>query len=152
MFLKRFAVVVLLFAAGAFGSANAQSFSIPCQPGSLNMPYARGSISISYNVCFSPTMYWDATMTYNNVSFDGSFSINGAMSMRLNFAGQSISSVVFSGGPLTYTIGGQPYTVSFNNLSFSLNSAFQAGAPSGSLTINGQTVPASTEYFAYLFR
>ena len=50
MFLKRFAVVVLLFAAGAFGSANAQSFSIPCQPGSLNMPYARGSISISYNV------------------------------------------------------------------------------------------------------
>lgn len=153
--MKRFLVAVLLTVAGAFGPVNAQT--APCTPGFLSVPYATGSISITYQVCIpslaNPTsFYWDSTMSYNNVSFDGSFRINGSMGMRLNFATSAISSVVFNGGPLTYTISGQPYTVSFNNLSFSLNSAFQPGSPTGFLTINGVTYPASTQYFAYLFR
>ena len=152
---KRFLVAVLLFVAGAFGSVNAQT--IPCQPGSLTVPYSTGSISITYQLCGlsvtnQSSFYWDATMTYNNVSFDGSFRITGSMGMRLNFVSGAISSVVFSGGPLSYTIGGQTYTVSFNNLTYSLNSRLQPGSPTGTLTINGVTYPADTQYFAYLFR
>jgi len=157
MFLKRILVAVLLVVAGTFGSANAQSVPFCPSPGSLTVPYATGSIAIAYTVCFPSqtnfsSFYWDATMTYNNVSFDGSFQINGSMKMTLNFAGQAISSVVFSGGPLTYTISGQAYTVSFNNLTYTLNNAFQPGSPTGSLVINGVNYPADTAYFAYLFR
>jgi hypothetical protein len=155
MNLKRFFAAVVLVAAGAFGSAHSQTFCPT--PGSVSVPYASGSISISYQICFPSqtnfsSFYWDSTMTYSNVSFDGSFRINGSMKMRLDFANNAISSVAFNGGPLTYTISGQPYTVQFNNLTYSLNNAFQVGAPTGSLTINGVLYPADTAYFAYLFR
>ncbi len=145
---KRFLVAVLLFVAGAFGSVNAQT--IPCQPGSLSFPYVRGSISLSYQICFSPSLYWDGTMTYNNVSFDGSFSINGSMNIRLNFAGSAIGSVVLSGGPLTYTVSGQQYTVLFNNLSYGLSSV--PVSVSGSLTVNGVNYPGSMQHLAFVFR
>ena len=145
---KRFLVTVLLFVAGAFGSVNAQT--LPCTPGSLSVPYATGSISISYQVCISPSLYWDGTMTYNNVSFDGSFSINGSMSMRLNFTGRAIGSVIFNGGPLTYTASGRPYTVLFNNLSYGLSSVPMS--VSGSLTVNGVTYPGSMEHLGLVFR
>jgi len=164
MFPKRLLIAVFVFLAGAFGSASAQT-APQCftSPNPMTFAYQSGSITITYQVCTSvsntvpptSTSYWQSTMTYNNVSFDGGFTINGSMSMQLNFSGGSdfsITSVAFSGGPLTYNIGGQIYTVTFNNLSFSLNNAFQVGAPSGSLTINGVEVPAATDYFAYLFR
>jgi hypothetical protein len=154
---KRFLVAVLLFIAGAFGSANAQTpYCIGSQT-PVTVGYATGSIAINYQLCFpslgnTSSFYWNSTMTYTNVSFDGSFSINGSMNMQLNFSNSAINSVVFNGGPLTYTIGGQTYTVSFNNLSYTLNSSFQVGSPTGLLTINGVTYAADTAYFAYLFR
>lgn len=156
MNLKNIIVGILLVVASAFGSAHAQT--LPClgSQAPVAFGYATGSISISYQLC--PTapdyssFYWDSTMTYNNVSFDGSFSITGSMRMQLNFTNSAITSVAFNGGPLTYTISGQPYTVSFNNLAYSMNSALQVGAPTGSLTINNVVYPADTAYFAYLFR
>ena len=161
MFLKRLLIAVTVFLAGAVGTAGAQTApQCVASQSPLTFPYQSGSITISYKVCFSATApqgasYWESTMTYNNVSFHGGFTINASMSMQLNFSAGSdfsITSVAFNGGPLTYNIGGQAYTVSFNNLAFSLNNAFQVGTPSGSLTINGVVYPASTEYFAYLFR
>ena len=156
MNLKKFFVAVLLTAVGGFGSAHAQT--LPCigSQTPVVVGYATGSISLSYQLC--PTtpnyssFYWDGTMTYSNVSFDGSFSVNGSMSIRLDFANNAMSSIAFNGGPLTYTIGGQPHTVTFNNLAYSLNSAFQVGAPTGSLTVDSVVYPADTAYFAYLFR
>jgi hypothetical protein len=62
-----------------------------------------------------------------------------------------IGSVVFNGGPLICTVSGQTYTLNFNNLSFSLNVG-QLASATGSLTINGQAVPANTQYLAYIFR
>lgn len=152
---RRFVFAVLLFIVGALNSAQAQT--LPCigSQTPVVVGYATGSISLSYQLC--PTapdyssFYWNGTMTYSNVSFDGSFSINGSMSIRLDFANNAISSVAFNGGPLTYMISGQQYTVTFNNLAYSLNSAFQVGAPTGSLTINNVVYPADTAYFAYLF-
>jgi hypothetical protein len=165
MFLKRCAVAAVLVVAGSFGSVNAQTpYCVGSQApvtvnyGTQGIPHATGSISLSYQLCFpslgnTSSFYWDGTMTYNNVSFDGSFGINGAMRITLNFANQAMSTIAFNGGPLTYTISGQPpYTVSFNNLSYTLNSAFQVGSPTGSLTVNGVNYPADTKYFAYLFR
>jgi hypothetical protein len=154
---KRFLVAVLLFVAGAFGSANAQTPYCVGSQTPVAVGYATGKISISYQLCFpsfgnTSSFYWDGTITYNNVSFDGSFSINGSMGIKLNFTNNAISSVVFSGGPLIYTISGQTYTVSFNNLSYTFNSAYQPGSPTGFLTINGVTYAADTAYFTYLFR
>ncbi len=154
MNLKKFFVAVLLIVAGTFGSAHAQTAQC-LGNSSLPISYSSGSILISYQICSTnrfSSFYWNSTMTYNNVSFDGSFSIDGSMNMRLDFANNAISSVVFSGGPLTYTISGQPYTVTFNNLTFGFNSAFQPVTTTGSLSINGAVFPADTAYFAYLFR
>ena len=157
MIKNRFLAAVLLVVAGAFGSASAQTPYCPVTNQSLTIPYVVGSISISYGVCY-PSMtdfssfYWSSTMTYNNVSFDGSFSINGSMGMQLNFASNAVSSVVLSGGPLNYSIGGQPYTVTFNNLTYGLTAALQPLSWTGSLTVNGTNYPADSSYWSYLFR
>lgn len=154
---KRFLVAVLLIVAGAFGSANAQTSQCYSSPTPVTVGYSTGSITISYQICYPSasnysSFYWNSTMTYNNVSFDGSFRINGSMSMQLNFSNSAINSVVFNGGPLTYTISGQTYTVLFNDLYYGFNSAFQPVSTGGSLTINGMTYAADTAYWAYLFR
>lgn len=154
---KRFLVAVLLIVAGAFGSANAQTPQCYSSPTPVTIGYSTGRISISYQICYPnaynySSFYWNSTMTYDNVSFDGSFRINGSMSMQLNFSNSAISSVVFNGGPLAYAIGAQTYTVSFNNLSYTFNSAFRPVSTTGFLTINGVTYPADTAYWSYLFR
>ena len=155
MNMRRVLFAVLLIAAGAFGSVSAQTCVNSAQPVAVSYPTG-GSISISYQICYPSltnftSFYWSSTMTYNNVSFDGSYRINGSLGMRLNWANNAIGSVVFTGGPLTYTFGATPYTVSFNNLTFNFNSAFQPTTSTGSLTINGQTVAADNAYWGFLF-
>jgi hypothetical protein len=153
MNLKRYFIAVLLIAAGTFGSTPAQA-ALCTGNASLPISYSSGSILIRYQICTTnSSIYWNSTMTYNNVSFDGSFTINGSMNMQLNFTASNIGSVVFSGGPLIFTISGTPYSVTFNDLTYGgFNSAFQPAAATGSLTINGAIFPADTAYFRYLFR
>jgi hypothetical protein len=149
---KRVFIAALLITACALGSGPAQA-ALCTGNASVPISYSSGSILIRYQICAtSSSFYWDSTVTYSNVSFDGSFQINGSMNMRLDFAGNNISSVVFSGGPLTFTVGAQPYTVTFDNLSFGFNSALQPVTTTGSLTVNGVVHPADTAYFRYLFR
>lgn len=160
MKLKQLIFALILTVAGAFGAVQAQTQCI--SSGTLpysysNVPGGSGSISIAYQLCYpsllnATSFYMSSTMTYNNVSFDGSFKINGSMNMQLNFANSAFSSITFSGGPLTFTVSGQPYTVTFNNLAFALSSTMKPSNPTGSLTINGTNYPADVAYFGFLFR
>lgn len=147
---------VLLLAIGALGSVHAQDLcGKSSKPLVIDYPDG-GSISLNYQICITdlshPSIYWDSSMTYNNVSFDGSYQINGTVDMRLNWASDAIGSLVFRNGPLTFTVGGKSFTVAFNDLAFNFNDRFQLQNTSGSLTINGLPVAADNAYLAYLLR
>jgi uncharacterized membrane protein len=141
-----------------FGApAQAQSQTQSCF--SANTPvvvaYGTGTISISYQVCFTSADFssfnWTGTVTYNNVNWGGGFSINGAMNLVVNYSANSISSIAFNGGPLNYVIGGQPYVVSFNNLTFNFSPGFQVSGATGTLSINGVPYGGDPVYWGYLF-
>jgi len=156
MNLIRTLLAVLLLGVGAAAPAYAADLCTK-SPKPLVVDYpAGGSISLSYQVCISglshPSVYWDSSMTYNNVSFDESYRIDGTVGMRLNWASDGIGSLVFKNGPLTFTVGGKPYSVVFNDLAFEFNDRLQPANTSGSLTINGLTVAADSAYLAYLLR
>ncbi|MBV8465346.1 MAG: hypothetical protein JO218_05315, partial [Burkholderiales bacterium] len=55
------------------------------------------------------------------------------------------------GGPLTYQIGANTYTVTFNNLAFNFTQFPSVGSASGSLVINGATYNGATAYWPFLF-
>jgi hypothetical protein len=114
-----------------------------------------GSISITYQVCFTGSnysnFYWTSTMSYSNVSWGGGYSINGTVSMQLNFTNNAATYVEFNGGPLTYTIGGTPYAVTFNQLMFNFTNFPSVGTVSGSVVLNGVTYSGQTGYWGLLF-
>lgn len=147
---------VLLLAVGVFASAHAQNL---CgnSPKPLVVDYPDGgSISLSYRICITelshPSIYWDSSMTYNHVSFDGSYQIDGTVDMRLNWASNAIGALIFRNGPLTFTVGGKQFAVVFHDLAFNFNDRFQLQNTTGSLTINGVTVAADSAYLPYLLR
>ena len=156
MKLVRNLFAVLLLAVGAFAPAHAKDL---CgnSPKPLVVDYPNGgSLSLSYQICITelshPSIYWDSSMTYNHVSFDGSYQIDGTVDMRLNWASEAIGSLIFRNGPLTFTVGGKQYAVVFNELAFEFNDRFQLQNTTGSLTINGLTVAADSAYLTYLLR
>lgn len=156
MYLIRLLLTALLLAAGSFGAAHAQDLcGKSSNPLVIEYP-GGGSISLSYQICITdlrhPSLYWESSMTYNNVSFDGTYQINGTVDMRLNWASDAIGSLVFRNGPLTFTVGGKSFTVVFNDLAFSFNDRFELQNTTGSLTINGVTAAADNAYLAYLLR
>jgi hypothetical protein len=156
MKLIRMLFAVLLLAVGAFGSAHAQDLCTK-SPKPLTADYPNGgNITLSYQICLSglshTSVYWDSSMTYNHVSFDGSYQIDGSVDMQLNWANDSIGSLVFKNGPLTFTVSGRQYAVTFNDLAFNFNDRFQLQNTTGSLTINGLPVAADNAHLAYLLR
>jgi hypothetical protein len=141
---------------GLGAAAQAQTTPFCAGSNSMTVPYNTGSLTISYQVCFpSTTDYssftWNGTVTYNHVDWGSGFSINGTMNMVLAYSNNSFSSISFNGGPLNYVVGGQPYTVTFNNLKFNFNSGFQVTSASGTLTLNGVNVGGDPVYWGYLF-
>jgi len=156
MKLIRTLLAVLLLGVGAFIPAYAQDLCTNSdKPVVVNYPHG-GKISLSYQICISglshPSIYWDSSMTYDNVSFDGSFQVNGIVDMKLHWANDSIGSLAFSNGPLTFTVGAKKYAVVFNQLTFNFDDSFQLVSTTGSLTINGTTVDADNAYLVYLIR
>ncbi|MCX7174963.1 MAG: hypothetical protein NT159_13805 [Proteobacteria bacterium] len=156
MNLIRILFAALLLATGAFSAAHAKDLcGKSADPLVVEYP-SGGSISLSYQICLSglshPDIYWDSSMTYTNVSFDGLYQINGSVGMRLTWANNSIGSLVFKNGPLTFTVGGKQYAVTFNDLTFNFNDRFQLQNTTGTLTINGVTVAADSAYLGYLLR
>lgn len=156
MNLIRLLLTALMLVAGAFGAAHAQDL---CGKSSnpLVVEYPRGgSISLSYQICITdlrhPSLYWETSMTYNNVSFDGSYQINGTVDMRLTWTNDAIGSLVFKNGPLTFSVGGKQYAVTFNDLAFNFDDRFQLQSTTGSLAINGHPVAADSAYLGYLLR
>jgi hypothetical protein len=155
--IRLFAFLFCLLGLGAAAQAQTTPicYSAPA-PVQVSYPNGGGTINIAYQVCFNnPTDYssftWNGTVTYNNVNFGTGFTINGSMSILLNYAANSISSISFNGGPLNYVVGGQPYVVTFNNLVFNFGPNFQATGAGGQLTINGVNVAGDTAYWGYLF-
>ena len=147
---------VLLLAVGVIGSAHAQDLCTK-SPKPLTATYAGGgNITVSYQICLTgshPTaVYWDSSMTYDKVSFDGSFQVDGSVDMRLNWSNDAIGSLVFRNGPLIFTVDGDQYVITFNNLTFNFDDGFQLLGTTGTLTVNGLTVAADKAYLAYLFR
>ena len=156
MNLMRILFAALLLGIGASSPAYAQDVCVK-SPEAVVVDYrGGGSITISYQICVSglshPSIYWDSSMTYRNVSFDGSYQIDGTVDMRLNWTSDTIGSLVFRNGPLTFTVGGKQYVVVFNDLAFNFNDRFQLQNTTGSLLINGLTVDADNAYLAYLLR
>jgi len=154
MNLLRALLAVLLLGLGASSPAYAQDLCTS-SPKPLTADYPSGGvISLSYRICVSglSAIYWDSSMTYNDVSFDGSYRISGTVDMRLNWDKDAIGSLTFRNGPLTFTVGGKQYAVTFNDLTFSFNDRFQLQTTTGTLTINGVTVGADNAYLAYLLR
>jgi len=150
---------LLALLAIGFGASTAAYAGDLCtkSPKPLVIDYpAGGSITLDYRICLSgpshPSIYWESSMTYNDVSFDGSYRINGTVDLRLNWASDAIGSLVFKNGPLTFTVGGKQYAVVFNELAFEFNDSFQLANTTGSLTINGLTVAPDSAYLAYLLR
>ncbi|MFA6310557.1 MAG: hypothetical protein WCV99_14995 [Sterolibacterium sp.] len=156
MNLIRLMFTALLLAAGAFGAAQAEDLcGKSANPLVVEYP-GGGNISLSYRICITdlrhPSLYWESNMTYNNVSFDGTYQINGTVDMRLDWASDAIGALVFRNGPLTFTVGGKSFDVVFNDLAFNFNDKFQLQNTTGSLTINGVTATADNAYLAYLLR
>ena len=154
--MKLIRAVLLAIALGAAAPVYAGDICTKSpKPLAVNYP-AGGAVSVSYQVCISglthPSIYWDSSLTYSNVSFDGSYQINGTVDLRLNWASNTIGSLVFNNGPLTFTVGGKPYAVVFNDLAFEFDDRFQLQKTTGSLTINGLTVAADSAYLTYLLR
>lgn len=152
----RIFLAVLLLGSGFCTAAWAQD-ACTKSPKPLTVAYAGGgSVSMTYQICISglshPSIYWDSSMTYNNVSFDGSYVINGTVDIQLNWTNDSIGSLVFKNGPLTFTVGGKHYAIAFNNLAFNFNDRFEVQNTTGTISINGMTVAADNAYLAYLFR
>ena len=159
----RLALAALVLFVAAFLPANAAQKDDTCitQSTPFVVNYAAagtggtGTISITYSICYSGTnysnIYWSSTMTYNNVSWGGGFSVNGSLGMQLDINNSVISSVSFNGGPLTYQIGANTYTVTFNNLAFNFTQFPSVGSASGSLVINGATYNGATAYWPFLF-
>jgi hypothetical protein len=151
---RTLAFLLCFFGLGA--AAQAQTTPFCAGNGSVSVPYNQGSLSVSYQVCFpSATDFssftWNGTVTYNNVDWGNGFSVNGTMNMVLTYSNNSFSSIALNGGPLNYTVGGQPYVVTFNNLTFNFNSGFQVTSATGTLSINGTPVAAANGYWGYLF-
>lgn len=152
----RILFALLILGAGAVGSAEGRDFCTKSStPLVVDYP-SGGSISLSYQVCISgsshPSIYWDSSMTYDHVSFDGAYQINGTVDLQISWTRDSIGSVVFKNGPLIFTVAGKQHIVSFNNLSFNFDDSFHLNDTTGTLTIDGLTVPAESAYLKYLLR
>jgi hypothetical protein len=155
--MKPIIFAVLLITASSIDSVSAQTvqcFSVGTLP--VSSYESGGSITLNnYRVCSSgSSISGTGTMLYNNVSFNGTYWINGSLTVTLNSSGSRIESAVFAGGPLIYTFG-STYTVSvsFNDLTFNFNTnTGQQTTASGSLAINGVSYVADNAYFTYLFQ
>ena len=155
-FLRSALTATTLFLASLTGAQAAQVGNICI---SVNTPvvvhYTTGTMSIVYQICANPlkpqAVSWEGVVTYNNVSWGDGFTVNGSTNLQINFTGDAISSINFNGGPLTFTIGGHPYAVTFDNLQFAFTTGFQVSSATGGLTINGVTANADAAYWQYLF-
>jgi len=149
-------LLAAILLSGMFSSVHARDLcTASAKPLTVDYPDG-GNISLSYQICLSgsnhPSIYWNSSMTYKHVSFDGSYQIDGTVDLQLNWANEAIGSLVFKNGPLTFTVGGKPYVVTFKDLTFNFNDKFQLLNTTGTLAVNGMPVAADDAYLAYLVR
>lgn len=117
-------------------------------------------VSLSGTSCLTnqnTVVTWNGTITYSNFAparVPG-FKVSGstAFTLNANLATGAIS--VTLNGPMVVTYLGQTYNISFNNVSISLavntrTGAISATSATGTVTVNGQTIPVGTWVFDML--
>jgi len=118
-----------------------------------------GSVSMSGDICLKNNSYADTTsgtisVNYDNYSADGAFTRNG--SLILTYVSNSISpaptslTLTYNGGPVSYDIAGQIYSVEFQNLSYTFDGKMTQLSASGQVLLNGVALPAENTPYSYV--
>lgn len=129
-----------------------------CVPYDLSLPGAHGgSVSASGEGCpDSNGMSVTASMTYAAYGVAPGMTVDGTCNVAVELTGDftngNIDSVqvVMTGGPVTYTLNGEIFTVSFDSFTVVYANTMDPVSASGGVTINGVYYPASVELAEYV--
>lgn len=124
----------------------------------------KGQMSLTGQICSDTapptydlsTVSWNGTLKFTNFAppSEPGFTANGSLSFNFQDDVRTGGLSVFYNGPVTYTYQGTAYNVVFNNLSLELTSTAKgltASNVTGSVTINGSTLPADSWVWSFLF-
>jgi hypothetical protein len=117
-----------------------------------------GQLSLRGSVCEGIDGSMDATgtMSFNHFTPPSApgFSANGAVTFAFDQSAQTGAASMSYDGPIDYAYQGQTYHVVFNHLTLNLANSANGLAPTsatGSVSINGATMPAGTWAWNFLF-
>ncbi|MFC4159531.1 hypothetical protein [Chitinimonas lacunae] len=144
---------------------SAQEICTPITPATdLFSMMSKGQMSVTGNSCtdidFSTgqfsAMKIDGTLNFNNFApaNAGGFTAHGSLNFGMQFdAATSSASLTYNGGPVAYTIQGQKFNVTYNNLrvDVSVGASVNAVNSSGSVIVDGTEFPAGTWVWNFLF-
>ncbi|GAB6039703.1 hypothetical protein [Endothiovibrio diazotrophicus] len=128
-----------------------------CQPFSATIPGAYGgTASTSGELCVNTeTQYLEMSslLAYASYSSVAGVTIDGSVAVVIAIQGETQLAIAFHGGPLTYTIGGETHTVSFDSVAvgYDMSSgSLQATQVTGTITVDGVAIPMELALAPYL--
>ncbi|GAB6039702.1 hypothetical protein [Endothiovibrio diazotrophicus] len=144
---------------GQASAGNPQRRISACTPYTRDIPGAQGgTATLAGQGCFTGTtsVTVSGTITYSSYGLSPGVTVNGTANGTIQLSGDltagSFSSVTvaMTDGPVTYTIYGGTYTVTYDNFTIEYSDALTPVSASGGVTINGVYYPATLELAGYV--